>query len=93
MSTPRRPLPLSGALLLLTTVFTIVFATSACAQERPANTEVAIWFGGQFGDAHAFSETSNARLYQLESRYGRLVFARRPKGKAVNRAIFVLILC
>ena len=40
------------------------------------DTEVAIWFGGQFRDAHAFSETSNARLYQLESRYGRLVFAR-----------------
>lgn len=73
---PRR-LIFAGVVALLATVFTIVFATSACAQERPANTEIAIWFGGEFGDAHAFSETVNARLYQLESRYGRLVFARR----------------
>ena len=77
-----RLLILAGALWVVAPMFTFVFSSSARAQEqaadrRPANNEFAIWFGGQFGDAHAFSETTNARLYQLESRYGRLVFARR----------------
>ena len=66
-----------GALSLLTTTLAILMAGSAFAQEaRPAGNEFAIWFGGQFGDGHAFSETVNARLYELESRYSRLIIAR-----------------
>src|SRR5579864_4612658 len=46
--------------------------SSACAQERPAVNEFTTWFGGQFANKHAFSDTVDGRLYQLENRYSRL---------------------
>lgn len=63
-------------------MFTFVFSSSAGAQEqaadwRPANNEFAIWFGGQFRDGNVFGDTKNARMYQLEDRYSRLILARR----------------
>lgn len=48
-------------------------AGTACAQERPALNEFTNWFGGQFANKHAFSDTVDGRLYQLENRYSRLV--------------------
>lgn len=69
-----RHLPyLEGALVVL-----LLFVGVACAQERPALNELNTWFGGQFANKHAFSDTVNGRLYQLEDRYSRLVFVRGP---------------
>src|SRR5207302_8119851 len=56
---------------LLTAFF---FVSAACAQDRPALNEFSTWFGGQFANKHAFSDTVNGRLYQVESRYSRLVY-------------------
>jgi hypothetical protein len=56
----------------------LVFVSSACAQERAALNEYTTWFGGQFANKHAFADTVNGRLYQLESRYSRLVYTGGP---------------
>ena len=53
--------------------------TSAIAQERGrAYSEYTYWFGGAFENGHAFSSTVNARNYQLESRYERLIYWKEP---------------
>ena len=64
-------------LLFLSTVLMATFLTGvACAQDRPtaAYNEFELWFDGQFGNGHAFGYTTNSRMYQLEFRYGRLVY-------------------
>lgn len=56
-----------------------LFLVSAHAQERPTGNELELWFVGQFANGYAFdSDTSNARMYQLEGRYSRLVYTRGP---------------
>ena len=63
--------------LLGTTMFGMFCAGSICAQERPRNNEYAVWYTKQFTPGHAFSETTDGRLYQIEGRYTRMLFARR----------------
>jgi len=72
----RRTL-VSAMLLLGTTMLGMFCAGSVCAQERPRNNEYAVWFTKQFAPGHAFNETTDGRLYQIEGRYTRLLFARR----------------
>lgn len=64
-------------LLLAVTVLTMIFAGPTSAQERPMNNEFAIWFAGQFASAHAFDEETNGQSYQVETRYTRMILARR----------------
>jgi hypothetical protein len=56
----------------------LLFVSGACAQERPPLNEYTTWFGGQFANKHAFSDTVDGRLYQIESRYTRLIYAGGP---------------
>jgi opacity protein-like surface antigen len=56
-----------------------LFLTSAQAQERPRGNELGLWFSTQFENGYAFgSSTTNARMYQLEGRFSRLVYTRGP---------------
>jgi hypothetical protein len=64
-------------LLVGTTMSGMFCAGSVGAQERPRNNEYAVWFVKQFAPGYAFSEETNGRLYQIEGRYTRVVFARR----------------
>ena len=41
------------------------------------NNEFAVWLDGQFTSAHAFNETTNGRIYQIETRYTRILIERR----------------
>lgn len=69
---------LSGAILLLAvTVLTAFSADPASAQERPMNNEFAVWFGDQFASAHAFAEETNGHIYEVETRYTRMLLARK----------------
>ena len=61
-----------------TILIAIFFSTAAMAQEQPAYGEYTYWFGGSFANGHAFSSTINARNYQFESRYERLIYWRKP---------------
>jgi opacity protein-like surface antigen len=65
-----------GVSLLLSLVFTTTFLVNVgCAQERAThNNEFGVWFDGQFGNGHAFGSTIDSRMYQVEVRYGRLVY-------------------
>jgi opacity protein-like surface antigen len=67
------------ASLLLSLLFTTTFLVNlACAQERAThNNEFSVWFGGQLGNGHAFGSTIDSRMYQVETRYGRLVYTNR----------------
>src|SRR6267142_542642 len=67
----------STMFLLGTTMLGMFCAGSVCAQERPRNNEYAVWYTKQFAPGHAFSETTDGRLYQIEGRYTRMLFARR----------------
>lgn len=64
-------------LLLAVTMLTTSFANPASAQERPTNNEFAVWFADQFASAHAFSEETNGHIYQVATRYSRMILARR----------------
>jgi hypothetical protein len=64
--------------LMRALVAALFLVGSACAQEWPTLNEFTTWFGGQFANEHAFSETDNGRLYQIESRYTRLIYAGGP---------------
>jgi hypothetical protein len=65
--------------LAATIVIVVSLTTSAIAQERQrAYGEYTYWFGGAFENGHAFSSTVGARNYQLESRYERLIYSRKP---------------
>lgn len=65
-----------GVTLLLTILITTLLVGVACAQDRPTYTpnEYQLWFDGQFGNGHAFGSTIDSRMYQVEARYGRLVY-------------------
>ena len=60
-------------------IFAVLFLGGvACAQDRPALNEYTTWFSGQFANEHAFSsDTNNSRMYELETRYSRLVYTGR----------------
>jgi opacity protein-like surface antigen len=81
LEAPRRrwSWPARGLSLLSRTLFATTFLVSlACAQERAThNNEFGVWFEGQFGNGHAFGSTTDSRMYQVEARYGRLVFTNR----------------
>ena len=66
--------------LAATILIGILLLTSAFAQEQPkrAYSEYTFWYGGAFGNGHAFSNTINARNYQFESRYERLIYWSEP---------------
>ena len=61
-----------------TILFAMFLPTAVMAQEQPAYSEYTYWFGGSFENGHAFSSTINARNYQFESRYERLIYWREP---------------
>ena len=76
----RRRFTLARVARPLSIIFTTAFLVSvACAQDRAvqAHNEFGIWFDGQFGNGHAFGATTNSRMYQIEARYGRLVYTNR----------------
>jgi hypothetical protein len=57
----------------------MVLVTSAFAREQQHSySEYTYWFGGAFGNGHAFSSTVGARNYQLEGRYERLLYSSGP---------------
>jgi hypothetical protein len=64
------------SLLLSTLLITTSLIGVASAQERPtyAPNEFGLWFDGQFGNGHAFGSTTDSRMYQVEARYGRIVY-------------------
>jgi opacity protein-like surface antigen len=72
----RRGFGLSRSVpLLLRILSTATFLVSlACAQDQPSQNEFAFWFEGQLGNGHAFASTTDSRMYQVEARYGRLVY-------------------
>ena len=72
--------PASAIFLLAVAMLTTFFADAAFAQERPMDNEFAVWFAGQFASAHAFGEETNGHFYQVETRYTRMVLARRLVG-------------
>jgi opacity protein-like surface antigen len=81
LEAPRRrwSWPARGISLLSRTLFATTFLVSlACAQERATHkNELGVWVEGQFGNGHAFGSTTDSRMYQVEARYGRLVFTNR----------------
>ena len=77
----RRNWLLNGISGLTGTILISIFLlTSAFAQEqqRHAYSEYTFWYGGAFGNGHAFSNTINARNYQFENRYERLIYWSEP---------------
>jgi len=63
-----------------TILISIFLLNSAFAQEQQkhAYSEYTFWYGGAFGNGHAFSNTMNARNYQFENRYERLIYWSEP---------------
>ena len=55
----------------------ILLSTHGFAQDLNVKNEFGVWFSGQFGSGHALGTTTNTRMYQLEGRYARLVYANR----------------
>ena len=76
----RQPRLLKGLLALAATIVVAMFLTaSAIAQEQQhAYSEYTCWFGGAFGNGHAFSSTVNGRNDQFENRYERLIYWNEP---------------
>ena len=67
-----------GVSLLLRILSATTFLVSlACGQDQPSQNEFAFWFEGQLGNGHAFASTTDSRMYQIEARYGRLVYTNR----------------
>jgi hypothetical protein len=66
------------AQVMCAAVAALLFLGCALAQEQPAANQFSAWFGGQFQNEHAFSDTVDGRMYQLEMRYSRLVYSRGP---------------
>ena len=66
--------------MLGTILISIFLLTSAFAQEQQKHAygEYTFWYGGAFGNGHAFSNTINARNYQFENRYERLIYWSEP---------------
>jgi len=65
--------------LFATAAVTLVLIMPGFAQEQDhAYNEYSYWFGGAFGNGHAFSSTMEGRNYQVETRYERLIFRKEP---------------
>ncbi len=66
--------------LARTFLISLFLLTSAFAQEqqRHAYSEYTFWYGGAFGNGHAFANTMDARNYQFENRYERLIYWKEP---------------
>jgi hypothetical protein len=65
--------------LAVTTVISMFLLSPALAQEQThAYSEYTFWSGGAFGNGHAFSNTMDARNYQFENRYERLIYWNEP---------------
>jgi hypothetical protein len=73
----QRRMLVSAMLLVGITMLGMFCAGSVCAQERPRNNEFAVWYVKQFAPGYTFNEETDGRLYQIEGRYTRLLFARR----------------
>lgn len=71
---------LQGMLGVAATTLVAVFLVSpALAQEQThAYSEYTVWYGGAFGNGHAFANTVDARNYQFENRYERLMYWNKP---------------
>lgn len=76
----RQPRFVKGVAALAASIVIATFLTaSAIAQEQQhAYSEYSSWFGGALGNGHAFSNTVDARNYQFENRYERLIYWREP---------------
>jgi hypothetical protein len=73
----RRLIGVPGLAAAIVIAFSLT--TSAIGQERPHSySEYTYWLGGAFENGHAFSSTVDARNYQLESRYERLIYSSDP---------------
>jgi hypothetical protein len=73
----RRLIGVPGLAAAIVIAFSLT--TSAIGQERPHSySEYTYWLGGAFENGHAFSSTVDARNYQLESRYERLIYSSGP---------------
>ena len=59
-------------------VIAFVLVSSAIAQEQRAYGEYSLWSSGAFANGHAFASTMDGRNYQLQARYARLIYGRRP---------------
>ena len=70
----------NGISAFFTTIVVAMFlVTSAFAQEQQHSySEYTYWFGGAFGNGHAFSNTVGGRNYQLEGCYERLIYSGGP---------------
>ena len=66
---------LAGTILILVFLLTSAFAQE---QQKRAYSEYTLWYGGAFGNGHAFANTINARNYQFENRYERLIYWSEP---------------
>jgi len=65
--------------IFATVAVALFLTTPGFAQEQHhAYSEYTYWFGGAFGNGHAFSSTVDGRNYQLESRYERLIYWKEP---------------
>jgi hypothetical protein len=63
-----------------TILISMFLLTSAFAQEQRqhAYSEYTFWYGGALGNGHAFANTLDARNYQFENRYERLIYWKEP---------------
>ncbi|HVN20105.1 MAG TPA: acyloxyacyl hydrolase [Dongiaceae bacterium] len=77
---PLRLRPGVASISFLVARFLVLFLVGiAPAQEQPATSQLTTWFSGQFKNEHGLhTDTSNARLYQLEFRYSRLIHTSGP---------------
>jgi hypothetical protein len=73
----RIRLPRGVSLLLRIRSTATLLVSLAYAQDRPSQNEFAFWFEGQLGNAHAFARATDSRTYQIEARYGRIVYTNR----------------
>ena len=56
----------------------LLAAAFALEQRQHAYSEYTFWYGGAFGDGHAFANALDARNYQFENGYERLIYWRDP---------------
>jgi Lipid A 3-O-deacylase (PagL) len=56
----------------------VILASAAAAQEQHAYSEYSVWSSGAFANGHAFASTMDGRNYELQTRYGRLIYWVKP---------------
>jgi hypothetical protein len=66
---------LAGTILISMFLLTSAFAQE---QQKHAYSEYIFWYGGAFGNGHAFANTLDASNYQFENRYERLIYWKEP---------------